>query len=239
MSPSGLTDLLIREGEDVRGLLPQGFSNALQGLPISQPASAADTRPIALGTVPERRSREWLWLIPLLLIPALLYWGYLRRNQTASEVTRVPETPKSVAVTPTPGKVAVNIPPGSVESQLLAFIQDPSRGIDRSLWINYDHLLFDTGSAMLRPDSGAQLRNVAAILTAYPNVHVKIGGYTDNIGNAQSNLKLSQDRANGVMAKFVTLGVSPTRMETQGTASNLRSAIIPLRKGARRTGVSR
>ena len=201
MNPSGLKDLLISEGEGIRGLLPSGFSESLQGLPALQPTPAADTRPIALGTVAERTSRNWLWLIPLLLIPALFYWGYLRRQQPATEVTRV---------------LSLNIPQGAVESQLLAFIQDPAKGVDRNLWINYDRLLFDTGSTTLRPESGEQLRNIAAILTAYPNVHVKIGGYTDNTGNAQSNLKLSLDRANGVMAELVRLGVSPNRMEAQG-----------------------
>ena len=41
---------------------------------------------------------------------------------------------------------------------------------------------------------------MAAILKAYPNVHVKIGGYTDNTGDAAANLELCpMARAKNVM----------------------------------------
>jgi outer membrane protein OmpA-like peptidoglycan-associated protein len=103
-----------------------------------------------------------------------------------------------------------------VEARLLSFIQDPTRGIDPALSFNFDHLLFNTNSATLRPGSQEQLGNIAAILRAYPNVHIKIGGHTDNIGSSQQNLKLSQQRANGVMAQLVVLGISPDRLEAQG-----------------------
>jgi outer membrane protein OmpA-like peptidoglycan-associated protein len=54
------------------------------------------------------------------------------------------------------------------------------------------------------------------ILKAYPNVHVRIGGYTDNQGDGAANLKLSQDRADDVMQQIVVLGVDPTRMDAKG-----------------------
>jgi K(+)-stimulated pyrophosphate-energized sodium pump len=60
------------------------------------------------------------------------------------------------------------------------------------------------------------LGNIAEILKAYPNDHIKIGGYTDNSGDAQHNLNLSQERANGVMAELVALGIAPDRLEAQG-----------------------
>ena len=45
---------------------------------------------------------------------------------------------------------------------------------------------------------------------------IKVGGYTDNIGDPQSNLKLSHDRADGVVAKLIRLGIEPDRLESQG-----------------------
>ena len=214
LNASGLKDLVMREFDGVRSLLPSGFSDLMKGTQASTPASTTSARPIALGTVTEPSSRNWLWLIPALLILfPLLYWGWSRfRPPTAEAVV-----PLGNFVTRTlPNNMSLNIPQYGMESQLLGFIQDPSRGVDRNLWINYDRLLFNTDSATLRPESGEQLRNIAAILIAYPNVHVKIGGYTDNTGDAASNLKLSQDRADGVMAELGTLGVSPDRMEAQG-----------------------
>jgi outer membrane protein OmpA-like peptidoglycan-associated protein len=213
MNASGLKDLVMREYDGVRSLLPAGFSDLLRGTQVPTPASTTGTRPIALGTVSEASSRNWLWWIPaLLILLPLLYWGWARfRPPTASTA------PLGSFVTRTlPGNVSLNIPQYGMETQLLGFIQDPSKGVDQTYWINFDRLLFDTNSATLRPESGEQLRNVASILIAYPNTHVKIGGYTDNTGDSQSNHKLSQDRADGVMAELVTLGVSPDRMEAQG-----------------------
>jgi OOP family OmpA-OmpF porin len=115
-----------------------------------------------------------------------------------------------------PDNVSLNIPPNGAEARLLAFIQDPSKGVEPATWFDFDRLLFNTDSAALRPESQEQLRNIAEILKAYPNDHIKIGGYTDNTGDPQSNLNLSQERANGVMAELVALGISPARLEAQG-----------------------
>jgi K(+)-stimulated pyrophosphate-energized sodium pump len=47
-------------------------------------------------------------------------------------------------------------------------------------------------------------------------VHIRVGGYTDNTGDAHNNLKLSQDRANGVVAGLIALGIAPDRLEAHG-----------------------
>jgi outer membrane protein OmpA-like peptidoglycan-associated protein len=60
------------------------------------------------------------------------------------------------------------------------------------------------------------LKNVAAIMKAFPKVNIKIGGYTDNKGSAESNMKLSADRAKNVMAELVKLGTEAPRMEAEG-----------------------
>jgi outer membrane protein OmpA-like peptidoglycan-associated protein len=99
---------------------------------------------------------------------------------------------------------------------LLAFIQDPATKPDKTTWFDFDRLLFNTGSATLQPQSMEQLNNIAAILKAYPATHLTIGGYTDNTGDAASNLKLSQDRANNVTAELVKLGVAKDRLVAKG-----------------------
>ena len=60
------------------------------------------------------------------------------------------------------------------------------------------------------------MANAAAIMKAFPNVKIKVGGYTDNVGNPASNFKLSTDRAKNVMAELVKLGTAATRMEAEG-----------------------
>ena len=64
--------------------------------------------------------------------------------------------------------------------------------------------------------SGEQVENIAQILKAYPNVKIKIGGYTDNTGSAEGNMKLSQARADAVKAALVAKIIDATRIETEG-----------------------
>jgi len=141
-----------------------------------------------------------------------MYWGY----RTLHPVVPTAAEFNHFVIRTLPGNVTLNIPPNGIEARLLTFIQDPSKGVEPVTWFDFDRLLFNTDSAILRPESQEQLGNIAAILKAYPNVHIKIGGYTDNSGDSQRNLNLSKDRANGVMADLVTLGISPDRLEAQG-----------------------
>src|SRR5581483_1001921 len=108
------------------------------------------------------------------------------------------------------------IPQRGVETRLLMFVQDPNARVDQNTWFDFDRLVFDPNSATLRPESQEQLNNIAEILKAYPNVHVKVGGYTDNSGNPEDNLKLSQDRANAVVAEEVRRGIAPDRLTAEG-----------------------
>jgi outer membrane protein OmpA-like peptidoglycan-associated protein len=53
-------------------------------------------------------------------------------------------------------------------------------------------------------------------MKAYPKVKAKIGGYTDNVGDPDANLKLSKDRATNVMNELIVLGVTPDRLTAEG-----------------------
>jgi outer membrane protein OmpA-like peptidoglycan-associated protein len=103
-----------------------------------------------------------------------------------------------------------------VESQLLGFINDANAAIDNKKWFDFDRLNFETGSARLTSDSKAQVDNIAAILNAYPAVKIKIGGYTDNTGNPQSNLTLSDARAKSVRQALEAIGIAGDRLEAEG-----------------------
>lgn len=103
-----------------------------------------------------------------------------------------------------------------IESRLITFIEDNTRQIDKTTWFSFDRLLFDTGKSTLKPQSSEQLNNMAEILKSFPNVHLKIGGYTDNVGNADNNMKLSDDRAKTVMAELVKRGIATERLDAEG-----------------------
>jgi len=114
-----------------------------------------------------------------------------------------------------PGGVDLNVPEFGVEKKLIAFIEDPGKPVDKTTWFTFDRLEFETGSANLKPSSMEQLKNVAAILKAYPKVALKLGGYTDNIGDPAANLRLSQKRAETTMSELVKLGIDAKRLEAE------------------------
>jgi outer membrane protein OmpA-like peptidoglycan-associated protein len=115
-----------------------------------------------------------------------------------------------------PSGVELNIPELGVENKLIAFVEDPQRSVDDKTWFSFDRLIFETGKATLKPESQEQLKNIAEILKAYSKVTIKIGGYTDNTGDPQANLRLSQQRADAVMADLVKLGVEAGRLKAEG-----------------------
>lgn len=121
---------------------------------------------------------------------------------------------------PLPGGVELNIPERGIESNLIAFITDSSRPVNDTTWFNFDRLNFATGSASILPESEEQLNNIAAVLKAYPDVNVKVGGYTDNTGDPGANRKLSQQRADAVRQALVGKGIAANRMVAEGYGSD-------------------
>lgn len=77
-------------------------------------------------------------------------------------------------------------------------------------------VLFQTGSAQLRPGAVARLRPLAGFLRANPGVRLKIDGNTDSVGSADSNLQLSRDRAASVASALSAMGVDGDRFRLEG-----------------------
>jgi outer membrane protein OmpA-like peptidoglycan-associated protein len=115
-----------------------------------------------------------------------------------------------------PNGTEINAPSGGVEAELVSYLQDPSAQVSDVTWFDFDRLLFDTDQATLQPQSNEELDNVAAIMKAYPAVKIRVGGYTDNTGDPDANQKLSEERANSVMAALTQRGVDPARLSASG-----------------------
>ncbi|MBO0934300.1 sodium-translocating pyrophosphatase [Fibrella aquatilis] len=113
------------------------------------------------------------------------------------------------------GKLLKGVGITGVETSLVNFIKS-DKPVDKTTWFDFDRLTFETGSATLKPESQEQLTNVAEVLKAYPNVNVKIGGYTDNTGDAKKNMKLSGDRAASVLKELSGMGIASSRLEAEG-----------------------
>jgi OOP family OmpA-OmpF porin len=115
-----------------------------------------------------------------------------------------------------PDGAEISIAENSIENKLISFIEDKDKPVDKTTWFTFDRLYFETGKTTLKPESQEQLKNMAAILKAYPNVHLKMGGYTDNTGDASLNKTLSNDRANAAMQELVKLGIDANRLSAEG-----------------------
>ncbi|MCP3169439.1 OmpA family protein [Myxococcus qinghaiensis] len=79
-------------------------------------------------------------------------------------------------------------------------------------------ILFGSGSAkIIGKQSTAILEDVASALRDAPWIQkVRIEGHTDSLGKDESNLKLSQKRADAVMAQLLRKGIDPGRLEAVG-----------------------
>lgn len=82
-------------------------------------------------------------------------------------------------------------------------------------------LLFDTGKAQLKPDSKPQLEAMATVLKAQSTWKVFIVGHTDNVGEFDANLALSQQRAQAVVTALAAapFNIDARRMSAKGAAN--------------------
>ncbi len=80
-----------------------------------------------------------------------------------------------------------------------------------SLYINFD---FDKAS--LRPDAAPVIAQVDALLKNNPDLKLDIEGNTDNVGGHDYNVKLSQARAQKVVATLEKDGIAADRLKAEG-----------------------
>ena len=79
---------------------------------------------------------------------------------------------------------------------------------------------FDVNSARLRKDSYPVLFYSFQVLENNPEMNVEIQGYTDNVGPASYNLKLSEKRAEVVKDYLVSKGIEADRLTVKGFGEN-------------------
>lgn len=77
-------------------------------------------------------------------------------------------------------------------------------------------IYFDTGKAELKPESASAVAEIAKLLQADPSLKVFVVGHTDTVGSVDSNLKLSQARAESVVQALMRDGVAATRLKAFG-----------------------
>jgi outer membrane protein OmpA-like peptidoglycan-associated protein/tetratricopeptide (TPR) repeat protein len=82
------------------------------------------------------------------------------------------------------------------------------------------NIFFDTGKSTLRPESNAELDRLVKLLKDVPSLKIELSGHTDNTGSASLNEKLSQERADAVVAYLVSKGIDKSRLTAKGYGSS-------------------
>ncbi len=76
---------------------------------------------------------------------------------------------------------------------------------------------FKKGKADVDPACDRTMAYIAKIVKESPGFHVRVDGHTDNVGKPESNMKLSQERADAVVKYLVEKkGVDAKRLSAKG-----------------------
>lgn len=78
------------------------------------------------------------------------------------------------------------------------------------------NIFFDYNQASLRPESNAELMQMASMMQKNKVFNVKLLGYTDDSGASAYNLDLSKRRAEAARTALIGLGVAPERISAEG-----------------------
>ncbi|WP_341227158.1 OmpA family protein [uncultured Arcticibacterium sp.] len=241
LSLSGLASLLMGQKEYVKAEMPAGLSSLASSLNFEQLGNAqgrsftamAGIKNIGAGIFGGESMMKVLLALLIIIIGIWAYKNYSKVDVNTADVIRedvsgavddgVAAADKEIKKlseffnVKLPNGVELNIPTEGMEANLLNFISDGT--VDETSWFNLDRINFESGSSNLTAESSEQVKNIAVILDAYPEVNLKVGGYTDNSGSEEGNMKLSQDRANKVMVAILANGIYASRLEAEGYGS--------------------
>jgi outer membrane protein OmpA-like peptidoglycan-associated protein len=77
-------------------------------------------------------------------------------------------------------------------------------------------IYFASGSAEIQPQSQPTLKEIVGMLTEHPDLALEVEGHTDNVGSAEANRALSEQRAQAVVAYLTSNGVDASRVMAKG-----------------------
>lgn len=88
--------------------------------------------------------------------------------------------------------------------------------VEGTLITTFETVHFRTGSEEILEDSHPMLIEVANVLRANPGMHIRVEGHTDDAGDDQLNLELSQRRAEAVRTFLASHGASGDQVQAVG-----------------------
>lgn len=160
------------------------------------PPPAPPTRPQSAGLPPGVTSTP---------VKSALVIG---RRPTSAVVPRPTQPAPRPRPTPAPTPQPRPAPPDTVLPDLAS--------LSRGAAITLPSLYFTQSTAALLPTSRPTLNALARRLHEQPSLRLEIAGHTDNIGDAQMNLRLSEQRARVVRQYLVQQGIDSVRLAARG-----------------------
>ena len=79
---------------------------------------------------------------------------------------------------------------------------------------------FDFNKATLKADAKRNLDKFAAEMADLPDTDITVLGHTDNVGSAEANQKVSDNRANAVSSYLQGKGIAKSRIVAEGHSYN-------------------
>jgi OmpA-OmpF porin, OOP family len=170
--------------------------------------------------------------VALILIVLFLAAFFIYRSRSQTDVVNTSSTTDTMVTAPAPvatrqdtvtspaiqvslpNGVVLNAYRGGTEDQLVSFLNDPHAKLDKKNgnWFDFTNIGFASNSTGLLLESERQLKNIVAILDAFPKARIKIGGYTDNTGDSTDNKRLSNQRAGNIAVKLKDLGAKSSQL---------------------------
>ena len=156
--------------------------------------------------IEKKKKLNWLpWLLLALgLLALLLALSRCRGNETAAVA---PASNDVVATTPTAGSSTALTGTSGLGAYLAGTEPTPGRFV-------FEKLNFDTAKSDIRPADAAEVDQVAATLTQYPNAKISIAGYADARGTDAANMALGKARAESIKSALTAKGIDAGRIET-------------------------
>ncbi len=100
------------------------------------------------------------------------------------------------------------------EDEMVLDIQLEKIKVGSKLVLN--NIVFDVGSASIRPESEPELQRILKFMNMNPEVKIALNGHTDNTGDPNTKRKLSLMRAGEILSYLQGKGVYVERMAARG-----------------------
>lgn len=86
---------------------------------------------------------------------------------------------------------------------------------------NYNNILFEFNSSVLKTGSYSVLDEIAREMKKYPSMSFSLNGHSSAEGTEKRNMTLSVDRATSVKSYLVSAGISANNLEAKGFGESM------------------